>query len=115
MTNKEFFQRALWLDREIAGCINEEARLKEIQHGNERITALLKKLRAETEELIRRKEEVREVIDALPKRNEQMVMRCRYLLGMKWEDIAAELDVDPKTARRWHNLALQHAKIPEKK
>ena len=46
---------------------------------------------------------------------ERLALRCRYLCGMQWDDIAAELDVDPRTARRWHNHALEHAVIPEKK
>ena len=114
MTSKIYFMKAQWLDREIAVKLEEEARLQEVQNGDPRAAALLNQIRAEKEKLFQQKEEVRRVIDALPTKKEQMVMRCRYLLGMKWEDIAAELDVDPRTARRWHDSALEHAVIQEK-
>ena len=114
MTNKEYFQQAVWLDRQLSSCFKEVSHLQSLGRGDERIAAQLTEVRAEISRLIALREEMRKVIDALPERKEQLVLRFRYLHAMKWEDVAVELDVDVRTARRWHDAALEHVRIPEK-
>ena len=137
MTNKEYFQQAVWLDRKIDSYIREAERLREMTMGIssprlgdkvqtsrphearfvggiEKILALEEKINSEIDALVALKEEMRGVIDALPTYEEQAVLRCRYLCNMKWDDVAAELDANPRTVRRWHDAALAHAIQPER-
>ena len=138
MTNKEYFQQALWLDRKINSYIREAERLREMTvsisspslgdrvqtsrrseapfvRGVERLIALEKRIDQEVDALVDLKDELRTVIDALPSAEEQTVLRCRYLCGMTWEDIGADMNVSPRTVLRWHGAALAHAVQPEKK
>ena len=137
MTNKEYFQQALWLDRKINSYIREAERLREMTvsirspslddkvqtsrpneapfvRGVERLMALEERINREIDALVDLKDELRTVIDALPSWEEQTVLRCRYLCGMAREDIGAEMNVSPRTVLRWHGSALAHAVQPQK-
>ena len=99
MTKKEYFQQAAWLDKQIRSLLAEVDYLKPYIGEHITIEMAEKRARAQAEKLIRKKEEIRAVIEALPSMKERLALRCRYLCGMQWDDIAAELDVDPRTAR----------------
>lgn len=137
MTNKEYFMQAVWLDRKIENYIREAERLRDMTvsisspglgdkvqtsrpaearfvGGIEKIMALEARINDEIDRLVDLKEEMRTVIEAIPAKEEQMVLHSRYLLGMKWEDIAAELGVTTRTVLRWHGSALAHAVQPQK-
>ena len=137
MTNREYFEQAIWLDRKINSLIREEERLRELTmgisaltHGNrvqtsrpheasfvrglEKIMALEERINREIDALVDLKAELREVIDAVPCEEEQMVLRCRYLCCMSWEEVSKALGVNPRTVRRWHASALEHTVQPEK-
>ena len=113
MTKKEYFQQAAWLDKQIRSLLAEADYLKPYIGEHITIEMAEKRARVQAEKLIRKKEEIRAVIEALPSMKERLALRCRYLCGMQWDDIAAELDVDPRTARRWHDEGLKHAQISE--
>jgi DNA-directed RNA polymerase specialized sigma subunit len=113
MTNKEYFQQAFWLDIQKETLHAEAESLRPFAQKNEKTAILLERIEAEIDAVIRHQEEIRAVIAALPRERERAVLRCRYLCKMKWEDIAAELDVDLRTARRWHDQALEHTEIPK--
>jgi DNA-directed RNA polymerase specialized sigma subunit len=59
------------------------------------------------------KEQIQEVIRALPSMDEQLILNYRYLCSMTWKEIGAELHIDRTTACRWHDNALDHMKVPE--
>ena len=112
MTKKEYFQQAIWLDKEIKTLLQEHGLLKDMILRYPYLPPMPPNVRAQLEKLAPRLDEIRLVIDSLPSQKEQFVMRSRYLCGMKWQDVAAVMDADPRSVRRWHKLALEHANIP---
>lgn len=57
---------------------------------------------------------IRESINALNDRDERLILRDRYILGMKWERIAQKRHISIRTARRLHDAALGEIRIPER-
>lgn len=136
MTSKEYLRQAYRLDQRIDSDIREMERLRDMagsvsspsleeRHGSNRPTEvpfvrcimrvmeLQEKINAEIDRLVALKEQMREVIDTVRDKDEQMVLRCRYIHNMTWEQIGDELYADKSTVRRWHGSALQHVVMPE--
>ena len=63
--------------------------------------------------LVRLKGEINTAIDALELRDEQLVLRYRYLDDCTWEEISRMLNVSLRTVHRIHGSALQHFSVPE--
>ncbi|MFR8727808.1 MAG: sigma factor-like helix-turn-helix DNA-binding protein [Dysosmobacter sp.] len=63
--------------------------------------------------LVRLKGEINTAIDALEMRDEQLVLRYRYLDDCTWEEISRMLNVSLRTVHRIHGSALQHFSVPE--
>ena len=78
-----------------------------------RVMELEEKINAEIDRLVALKEQMRGVIDTVRDKDEQMVLRYRYIHNMTWEQIGDELHADKSTVRRWHGSALQHVIMPE--
>lgn len=53
------------------------------------------------------------MISLLSDRDEQLVLRFRYIDGCTWEDIAGILNVSVRTVHRIHGSALQNFSVPE--
>ena len=62
--------------------------------------------------LICLKEEINKAIDKLDNRDEQLLLRYRYLDNCTWEEIAAMLNVSIRSVHRIHGMALQHFSVP---
>ena len=62
--------------------------------------------------LICLKEEINKAIDKLDNRDEQLLLRYRYMDNCTWEEIAAMLNVSIRSAHRIHGMALQHFSVP---
>lgn len=77
-------------------------KIDEIQHSVEEKVAYL----------ICLKEEINKAIDKLDNRDEQLLLRYRYLDNCTWEEIAAMLNVSIRSVHRIHGLALQHFSVP---
>ncbi len=77
-------------------------KIDEIQHSVEEKVAYL----------ICLKEEIDKAIDKLDNRDEQLLLRYRYLDNCTWEEIAAMLNVSIRSVHRIHGMALQHFSIP---
>ena len=135
MTNKEYFEQALWLDKKINSYIRESAEIKRMITGVsspmlgekvqstrpdeasyarhiQKMVDLQREVNREIDRLIDLKAELRACIDSLPSDEEKMVLRCRYLCGMDWEQIGEDLGISSRTARRWHDSALEHVVQP---
>lgn len=80
-------------------CIEK---IDEIQHSVEEKVAYL----------ICLKEEINKAIDKLDNRDEQLLLRYRYLDNYTWEEIAAMLNVSIRSVHRIHGMALQHFSVP---
>ena len=70
------------------------------------------KINREIDTLVDLKEQMREVIAAVPDTDERMVLRYRYIHNLTWEQIGNELNADARTIRRWHGSALLHVVLP---
>lgn len=137
MTAKEYFRQAYRLDQMIKSNTLEAQNLQEmagsvsaIQYDKERIQTsrnteapfmkaleklweLEEKIAKEIEVLSALKKQIWDVIDAVPDRDEKMVLKYRYVHNMTWEQIGDELCADARTVRRWHGNALLHVTLPE--
>ena len=63
--------------------------------------------------LVRLKEEINMAIDMLASRDEQLLLRYRYLDDFTWEEIARMLNVSLRTVHRIHGSALQNFIVPD--
>ncbi len=63
--------------------------------------------------LIQLKEEINAAIDMLASRDEQLVLRYRYLDNCTWEEISRMLNVSLRTVHRIHGSALQNFSVPD--
>ena len=63
--------------------------------------------------LVRLKEEINTAIDKLENRDEQLVLRYRYLDDCTWEEISRMLNVSLCTVHRIHGSALQNFSVPD--
>lgn len=78
-------------------------KIDEIQRGVEEKVAYL----------VRLKEEINTAIDVLESRDEQLVLRYRYLDDCTWEEISRMLNVSLRTVHRIHGSALQNFSVPD--
>ncbi len=137
MTNEEYFRQAYRLDQKIKSDLDEVARLREMSTNIsapmfservqtsrrtdapftkrvEKIMTLEDKINTEIDVLVDLREQIRAVIAAVSDTDEQMVLRCRYIHNMTWEQIGRELNANARTIRRWHEEALLHVSLPKK-
>ena len=63
--------------------------------------------------LVRLKDEINTAIDMLASRDEQLLLRYRYLDDFTWEEIARMLNVSLRTVHRIHGSALQNFIVPD--
>lgn len=136
MTNEEYFRQAYRLDQKIKSDLSEVSRLREMSttvsapvfservqtsrrtdapftKSVEKIMMLEDKINAEIDALVDLREQIRAVIAAVSDTDEQMVLRCRYIHNMTWEQIGRELNANARTIRRWHEEALLHVSLPK--
>ena len=135
MTAKEYLSQAYRLDQRIDSNIAEITRLREMACGIsspsweekvqtsrntdapfvrclEKIMDLEKVVNSEIDTLVDLKRQIRTTVDTVANVNERMVLRCRYIHNMTWEQIGGELNADESTIRRWHKAALSAVVLP---
>lgn len=78
-----------------------------------KIMDLEQQIDAEVAKLIELKAQIRDVIDAVPDTDEQMVLRYRCLLNYSFERIGDLMCCGKTTAWAWYNKALTHVVLPE--
>ena len=78
----------------------------------ENIEAIQKDVEEKVAYLLQLKEEINAAIDMLANRDEQLLLRYRYLDGFTWEEIARMLNVSIRTVHRIHKSALNHFSVP---
>ena len=79
----------------------------------EKIDAIQRDVAGKIAYLVRLKGEINTAIDALEMRDEQLVLRYRYLDDCTWEEISRMLNVSLRTVHRIHGSALLHFSVPE--
>lgn len=129
MTAKDYLRQAFYLDQRIESDLKEVSELKamaarigcpgfeERQNPNhateapfvkslEKVWALEQQIDAEVDRLVDLKAEIRGVIDKVPDRNQQMLLRHRYIHFRSWEEIEEEMDVTLRWVHILHARAL---------
>ncbi len=79
----------------------------------EKIDAIGKDVQEKVAYLVGLKEEINAAIDSLASRDEQLVLRYRYLDSCTWDEISRMLNVSLRTVHRIHGSALQHFSVPD--
>jgi len=77
-----------------------------------KIVDLEKVIDAEIDRFVDLKKEIRTVISSVEDNSQQLCLKLRYLQFLKWESVAAEMDLSLKQVHRIHNEALQAIKLP---
>ena len=78
----------------------------------EKIIDLEKVIDAEIDRFVDLKKEIRQVINEVPDNSQKLVLKLRYIQFLKWESVAAEMDLSLKQVHRIHNDALKSVKLP---
>lgn len=78
-----------------------------------KIIDLKNAINADIEKMLSLKLEIRTVINAVQDNEERLLLMCRYLNFMSWENICDEMSVSLRTAHRIHAAALANIKVPE--
>ena len=78
----------------------------------EKIYDLEKVINAEINRFVDLKKEIRIVINQVPDNSQKLVLKLRYIQFLKWESVAAEMDLSLKQVHRIHNEALKNVKLP---
>lgn len=76
-----------------------------------RLDELDRKLRAQMYKKIQLRAEITEKIDAMSDETESLLLRLRYIHGLKWEEVAAKMDYSWKQIHRLHSKALNNFKM----
>ena len=123
MDAREYLGLAVRLNGEIDGKLAELSRLHELVLGAppgpeggrtvEKLMSLAEKVSREIDELVELKDEIRSAIDAVPDPGEREVLRCRYLLGMNYCEIAGKLHIGISTLKRRLSRGLSCIRPPD--
>lgn len=84
-----------------------------LTNGTARLIELKEKLAHELDELAFVREEVTDAINAVSEERLRLVLYRRYILGQRWERIAADMDRDIRWIYRMHGRALQMLAVPD--
>lgn len=76
-----------------------------------RLDELDRKLRAQMYKKIQLRAEITEKIDAMSDETESLLLRLRYIHGLKWEEVTAKMDYSWRAVHKIHSKALEHFKI----
>ena len=87
----------------------------QLQRAVERIEDTRQKLTVEINRGLLARLEIAEVINQEHDGQRHEILTRRYLQGQKWEDIAAEMNMDIRNAHRLHSLSLDNLSVPETK
>lgn len=71
-------------------------------------------IKSEINDMVDLMHEIHTTIEAVQDRDQRLVLRCRYILFLNWEDTAARMSYSYPQARRIHGAALQSVIVPEK-
>lgn len=78
----------------------------------EKIDGIQREIQEVVGRLIDLRDEIDRAIGLLENREEQLVLRYRYVDGCTWEEIGHMLNVSLRTVHRIHGSALQHFSVP---
>ncbi len=133
MNSKEYLSRAFRLDRKIKSKIDQIAEMKALAT---KVSVAMSDIRVQTskndhrledimikimeyqnelcddmERLVEIKKETKKAIDSVSNDEQRLVLEMRYLLYMRWEEIAVELEYTVEHIYRIHRCALHSMDI----
>ena len=76
-----------------------------------RLDELDRSLHAQLERKLRIRKEITDKIDAMSDETESLLLRLRYIHGLKWEEVAVKMDYSWRAVHKIHSKALEHFKI----
>lgn len=133
MTAKQFLSQAYRIDSQIERRTEEIMRLRSrLEKATAQLTGMPRggqsdwteldvklleyeaRLKAEASELIRIKGQIRDAIDAVEDKRYRELLKMRYIMGMRWERIAVELNYSYQHVMRMHGEALRFVRVPVK-
>ena len=128
MDAKTYLSQALWLDRRIQIKIEEKERTREMaekvngclthtkvsgsREASQMENTLVKLIDQEWEivrlidQLVDLKREIGKMVQEVEDMNQQVILELRYLCGKGWDEIAGEMNYDPRTVFRLHGKGL---------
>lgn len=135
MTPRQYLQQARRINALIASAMNELQQIRSWTEGfsadskepplynglscstgtaeNHDTVDLEAGLRREIRVLVSKREEIRRTIDSLDDRDERLLLRLRYINGLTWEQIAANMSYTMTQLHRIHDRALKHIQYPK--
>lgn len=81
--------------------------------GTARLIELKEKLQNEICELAMLRDEIASAIDGVDEERLRLLLYRRYILGQRWERIAADMNRDIRWIYRMHGRALQKLEVPK--
>ena len=78
----------------------------------EKIDEIQKNVEDKVTQLMQVREEISTAIEKLENREEQLVLRYRYLDNFSWEEIARMMNMSRRTVFRVHGAALENFSVP---
>lgn len=72
---------------------------------------LFRELKEQMEKRIDLRLQISRKIEAMPDETESLLLRYRYIHGLKWEDIALRMDYSWRGVHKVHARALQHFRM----
>ena len=82
--------------------------------ADENTAALAAEIEAELQAAIQLKADVHNAVQAVKNTDERLVLRCRYVLGLTWEQTAERLYYSDTQVKRIHGSALKNVAVPER-
>lgn len=78
-----------------------------------KIVDLERQINAEIDSFIDLKKEIHDAIEAVKNPNERLVLRCRYIEFLTWEQVAERMNYSIKQVHRIHSEALKNVVVPK--
>lgn len=116
-----FLEQLPGVEHSLQCCQRELDKLKEFQGvdvpSGEQISATatecVAQIASQVDELLRKRLCIFEAVQQMENQNEKLVLELRYFSRMSWREVAPKLYVSLRQARRIHDKALEHLKLPE--
>lgn len=79
-----------------------------------KIVELEESIQADIDKLFKLKLEIRTAINNMDDADEKLLLRCRYLNFLQWDEICDEMHLSMRSVFRIHMSALKNIEIPQK-
>lgn len=126
MKVKEYLSQLFWIDRDIKTLMDERAEIlsstfkspiwsdmkvqssagKQLEDLYVEIAEYSERIVEKSDELIRLKIKISKQIDEIEETQLRVLLRLRYTMGLSWEQVANNMNLDIRWVHRIHNKAL---------